>query len=333
MTPTRTERPSHRPRPAAHATRIVALRHAQPRRRATRPPQPVAADPRRSSWSCHRLTDAIAAAIVGHVRERRAVDVLSVGLPDPSELETADVRPADRRLRPDRQGRARSLPARGTPGRRVRRRPAARPRRDDHRRGPDLLGEQRVRRAGHHGGRRRGRQRRPRARRLDHHPAARPGPAAARPRSPRPAPTATCARPRRSSSRCGCPTTFPGETGKERVITAYLNEIFYGHGAYGIAAAALDLLRRLRPRRADAGPGGAAGRPAQVALDARSVPLRGQGRQGPAGRPAELAAGRPPRLDPAGPRRGRPLDDADAEPSSRPRSPSRSSSPATSRGR
>src|SRR6476646_10571258 len=31
---------------------------------------------------------------------------------------------------------------------------------------------------------------------------------------------------------------FPGEPGKERVITAYLNQIFYGHGAYGIAAAA-----------------------------------------------------------------------------------------------
>jgi len=32
--------------------------------------------------------------------------------------------------------------------------------------------------------------------------------------------------------------TFPGEAGKDRIITAYLNEIFYGHGAYGIAAAA-----------------------------------------------------------------------------------------------
>ncbi|HEV8403251.1 MAG TPA: transglycosylase domain-containing protein [Candidatus Limnocylindrales bacterium] len=31
---------------------------------------------------------------------------------------------------------------------------------------------------------------------------------------------------------------FPGELGKQRIITAYLNEIFYGHGAYGIAAAA-----------------------------------------------------------------------------------------------
>ncbi|MEP6638141.1 MAG: transglycosylase domain-containing protein [Chloroflexota bacterium] len=32
--------------------------------------------------------------------------------------------------------------------------------------------------------------------------------------------------------------TFPGEIGKDRVIAAYLNEIFYGHGAYGVAAAA-----------------------------------------------------------------------------------------------
>ena len=32
--------------------------------------------------------------------------------------------------------------------------------------------------------------------------------------------------------------TFPGEEGKRQIITAYLNEIFYGRGAYGIAAAA-----------------------------------------------------------------------------------------------
>ena len=31
---------------------------------------------------------------------------------------------------------------------------------------------------------------------------------------------------------------FPGEAGKETILTAYLNEIFYGHDAYGIAAAA-----------------------------------------------------------------------------------------------
>jgi membrane peptidoglycan carboxypeptidase len=31
---------------------------------------------------------------------------------------------------------------------------------------------------------------------------------------------------------------FPGQTGKQQIITAYLNEIYYGHDAYGIAAAA-----------------------------------------------------------------------------------------------
>ena len=31
---------------------------------------------------------------------------------------------------------------------------------------------------------------------------------------------------------------FPGEAGKQTIITAYLNEIYYGHQAYGIAAAA-----------------------------------------------------------------------------------------------
>jgi membrane peptidoglycan carboxypeptidase len=31
---------------------------------------------------------------------------------------------------------------------------------------------------------------------------------------------------------------FPGHEGKERIITSYLNEIYYGHQAYGVAAAA-----------------------------------------------------------------------------------------------
>jgi membrane peptidoglycan carboxypeptidase len=31
---------------------------------------------------------------------------------------------------------------------------------------------------------------------------------------------------------------YPGEAGKQRIVAAYLNEIFYGHDAYGIAAAA-----------------------------------------------------------------------------------------------
>jgi membrane peptidoglycan carboxypeptidase len=33
-------------------------------------------------------------------------------------------------------------------------------------------------------------------------------------------------------------SAFPGEAGKEKIIAAYLNEIYYGHQAYGIAAAA-----------------------------------------------------------------------------------------------
>jgi membrane peptidoglycan carboxypeptidase len=33
-------------------------------------------------------------------------------------------------------------------------------------------------------------------------------------------------------------SAFPGEAGKQEIITAYLNEIYYGHQAYGIAAAA-----------------------------------------------------------------------------------------------
>lgn len=31
---------------------------------------------------------------------------------------------------------------------------------------------------------------------------------------------------------------FPGEEGKQRILTAYLNQIYYGHNAYGVAAAA-----------------------------------------------------------------------------------------------
>jgi membrane peptidoglycan carboxypeptidase len=49
--------------------------------------------------------------------------------------------------------------------------------------------------------------------------------------------------------------SFPGEAGKAQIITDYLNEIFYGHGAYGIAAAAkiyfgVDDLAKLTPAQA-----------------------------------------------------------------------------------
>ena len=48
---------------------------------------------------------------------------------------------------------------------------------------------------------------------------------------------------------------FPGEAGKEQIVTAYLNEIFYGHDAYGIAAAAriyfgVEDLAKLTPAQA-----------------------------------------------------------------------------------
>ena len=93
---------------------------------------------------------------------------------------------------------------------------------------------------------------------------------------------------------------FPGEQGKERIITAYLNEIFYGHGAYGVAAAALIYfgvsdLAELTPAQAALLAGAA-----QVALDARSVPLRRvKDDEGRLVVPPDAPAGRPPRLDPA----------------------------------
>ena len=69
--------------------------------------------------------------------------------------------------------------------------------------------------------------------------------------------------------------TFPGEDGKRTIITAYLNEIFYGHEAYGIAAAA-DVyfgvgLDELTVAQA------ALLAPAPVPDDPRPVPLRGGG--------------------------------------------------------
>ena len=80
---------------------------------------------------------------------------------------------------------------------------------------------------------------------------------------------------------------FPGEAGKEQIISAYLNQIFYGHDAYGIAAAAdiyfgVTDLTKLTP-----GPGGPARRAAEVALDARPVPLR------PGRRPRAASSSRP----------------------------------------
>ena len=120
--------------------------------------------------------------------------------------------------------------------------------------------------------------------------------------------------------------TFPGEQGKERVITAYLNEIFYGHGAYGIAAAAriyfgVNDLAKLTPAQAAL----LAGLPKSPStLDPFLFAVRDK--KGRLVVPADAAPvvrrdwilnGLAERCT---------LDEADARPSSRPRWPSRSSS-------
>ena len=42
---------------------------------------------------------------------------------------------------------------------------------------------------------------------------------------------------RRSSSRSGVTQAYPGETGKQQIITAYLNQNYYGNQSYGVKAA------------------------------------------------------------------------------------------------
>ena len=88
---------------------------------------------------------------------------------------------------------------------------------------------------------------------------------------------------------------FPGQTGKQQILTAYLNQIFYGHDAYGIAAAAkvyfgVSDLAKLTPAQAAL----LAALP-QSPSDARPVPLRQGERRGRARRARDRAAGRPPR--------------------------------------
>ncbi len=123
----------------------------------------------------------------------------------------------------------------------------------------------------------------PRTRRVDDHPAARPRPAAAglghQPGSDR-----YLRKAKELIQAMRLSETFPGEVGKERIITAYLNEIFYGHGAYGIAAAAsiyfgVHDLAKLTPAQAAL----LAGLP-KSPIDPRSVPRRQARQERPAGR-------------------------------------------------
>ena len=162
--------------------------------------------------------------------------------------------------------------------------PKHRPRRDDGRGGPDVLGQRRHRRPG---ARSRPRPRTPR------------GPAsAAHRRSPSSSSAPGCCR--RTSCR-GLGSLRPQGQGDhpvappERRATrarrassassrAYLNEIFYGHGAYGIAAAAEIYFGVSDLSKLTIAPGRAPRRAAEGPDDARSVPLRRRGQEGPADR-------------------------------------------------
>ena len=163
--------------------------------------------------------------------------MLSVGLPDPSELGSLSF--SEPTIVYDRSGKV-ELARFQQERRRVltyERDPAPRAGRDDRRRGPDVLDERGLRPPGD-------------GRRRDRHAQRR------RAAAPRRSPSS-------SSGRGCCPEdviapgadvylrkakeviqaarltqAFPGEAGKQQIITAYLNEIFYGHDAYGIAAAA-----------------------------------------------------------------------------------------------
>ena len=92
-------------------------------------------------------------------------------------------------------------------------------------------------------------------RRLDDHPAARPA-AAARPDDLVQDPDRTAERKLKEIIQSIRVTqAFPGEEGKQEIITAYLNQNYYGNQSYGVKAAAESLLRdrpvrdRRRPRR------------------------------------------------------------------------------------
>ena len=136
---------------AAPAAMTVTTRIAH--RRGARPPtRPRANGDHGHAAGSSRSLGAVRRPALGavglrrHRRRPRPSASCPPGLPDPSELGQARLRPADDRLRPRRQGGARSVrgPAPARP--RLRRDPDDDPRRDDHRRGSDVLGQRRHRR-------------------------------------------------------------------------------------------------------------------------------------------------------------------------------------------
>ena len=215
------------------------------------------------------------------------------------------VRAADPRLRPQRQGRAGPVRAGEPPRRRL----------------PDIPSSSWTRR------------RRPRTGRSGRTTAIDPRAIVAAAIENASGERANAARPRSPSSSSGracCPTevvapgadrylrkakeiiqaarlteAFPGEAGKQQIITAYLNEIFYGHEAYGIAAAAqiyfgIADLADLTPAQAAL----LAGLPKSPSIyDPYRYATRTQ--EGRLVVPDDVAAGRPPRLHPPQPRRTR----------------------------
>ena len=86
---------------------------------------------------------------------------------------------------------------------------------------------------------------------------------------------------------------FPGEEGKKDIITAYLNEIFYGQNAYGIAAAADVYFGKQLNELTIAEAALLAGVP-QSPVDARSLQVRQAGEGGRPKRPQRQAQD-PPR--------------------------------------
>ena len=72
---------------------------------------------------------------------------------------------------------------------------------------------------------------------------------------------------------------YRGEQGKQAILTAYLNQNFYGNNSYGVRAAAMSYFGKSRPRGADARAGGHAGGHPTGALDLRPGAQRGQERR------------------------------------------------------
>ena len=194
---------------------------------------------------------------------------LTQGLDDPTKLNDLPIQQRVGDLRPDRQDRAR--PRRADPARRrdVRRDPADRHRRPDRRRGQDVLGQHRLRparivSAGIDGlrGRSRGAstitQQLVRQRLLNEDLVQDPNRRLER-------------KLKEIIQSIRLTQAFPGEAGKQTIITAYLNQNYYGNQTYGVKAAARGYFG-IGAQGPDARRGGDPRRAPQVAVELRPGP-------------------------------------------------------------